>query len=132
MKIAMIIVRTVLGLLFLFASVSYFLNLIPPPELTGNMKTFSEGLGASGYFMTLLKVTELVCAIALLTGRFVPLALVVLAPIVVNIFFVHAFLERSGLPVAVFVVLATAFLAFFYRESFRPLFQAKPVATGYK
>lgn len=126
MKIAMIIVRTLLGLLFLFGSAAYFFNLVTPPPMEGNIKTFNEGLAASGYFFTLLKVTELVCSIAFLTGRFVPLALVVIAPIVINIFFVHVFLERTGLPVAIFLVLATSFLAYCYRDSFRPLLRAKP------
>lgn len=126
MKIAMIIVRTLLGLLFLFGSAAYFFNLVTPPPMEGNIKTFNEGLAASGYFLTLLKTTELVCAIAFLSGRFVPLALVVIAPIVVNIFCVHLFLDRTGLPVAVFLVLAIAFLAYCYRDSFRPLLRAKP------
>lgn len=126
MKIAMIIVRTLMGLLFLMASVVVLLNLVPKPELTGNIKTFNEGLDASGYFLSLLKVTELVCSIAFLTGRFVPLALVIIAPIVVNIFFVHVFLDPKGLPVAIFLALATAFLAYYYRDSFRPLLRAKP------
>ena len=74
MKIAMIIVRTLMGLLFLFASVTVLTGLItPPPMPDGPLKSFNEGLAATGYFMTLLKVTELVCAILLLTGRFVPL-----------------------------------------------------------
>ena len=121
MKIAMIIVRTLLGLLFLFASAAYFFNLIPPPPMEGAVKSFNEGLAASGYFFTLLKVCELVCAILLITGRFVPLALVILAPIVVNIFMVHLFLDRSGLPIAIFVVLAEVFLAYYYRDAFKPL-----------
>ena len=118
MKIAMIIVRTLLGLLFLFASLAYFFNLVEPPPMEGPIKTFNEGLAASGYFFTLLKVTELVCAVLLLAGRFVPLALVILAPIVVNIFFVHLFLDRSGMVVAIFVVLATMFLAYYYRDRY--------------
>ena len=122
----MIIVRTLLGLLFLFASVTYFFNLITPPPMEGPIKTFNEGLAASGYFFTLLKVTELVCALLLLTGRFVPLALVILAPIIVNIFMVHLVMERSGLPIAIFAVLAAAFLAYYYREAFRPLFTYEP------
>lgn len=118
MKIAMIIVRTLLGLLFLFASLAYFFNLVTPPPMEGPIKTFNEGLAASGYFFTLLKVTELVCAVLLLIGRFVPLALVILAPIVINIFFVHLFLDRSGMVVAIFVVLATIFLAYYYRDRY--------------
>lgn len=125
MKIAIIIVRTLVGLLFLFASVSYFLDLIPVPPMEGPMKTFNEGLAASGYFMTLLKTTELVSAILLLVGRFVPLALVILSPIIINILMVHIFLERSGLPVAIFLVIANIFLAYGYRDAFKPLLTAK-------
>jgi len=125
----MVIVRTLMGLLFLFASLAYFFNLVPQPELVGNMKTFNEGLAASGYFMTLLKSTELVCAIALLTGRFVPLALVILAPIIINILMVHIFLERSGLPIAAFLVIATAFLAYYYRAAYAPLLTSRPPET---
>ena len=114
MKIVMIIVRTLLGLLFLFASVTYFLNLITPPPMEGAVKSFNEGLAASGYFFTLLKVCELVSAILLLIGRFVPLALVILAPIVVNIFLFHLFLDPNvpSMVIATFAVLAEIFLEY--------------------
>jgi uncharacterized membrane protein YphA (DoxX/SURF4 family) len=125
MKIAMIIVRTLMGLLFFGGAVAFFLNLAPPPELTGSMKTFFEGLVASGYFLTLLKVTELVCGLMLITGRFVPLALVILSPIIINILMVHIFLDRSGLPVAAFLVLANLFLAYCYRDAFKLLLTPK-------
>jgi len=124
MKIAAIIVRTLMGLLFLFASITYLFKLITPPELTGAMKTFSAGLEASVYLMPTVKVIELSCGLALVTGRFVPLATVLLAPIIVNILLVHAFLGHEGLPVAIFLVLANAFLAYCHRDSYRPLFQA--------
>ena len=119
MKIAMIVVRTLMGLLFLFASVAFFLT--SPPPLEGPMKVYMEGLSATGYFFLLLKITEFVCSILLLTGRFVPLALVVLSPIIINIFFVHLFLDRSGLPVAILLILANIFLAYCYRDAFKPL-----------
>ena len=125
MKIAMIIVRTLMGLLFIFGSVVYFLNLFEPPPMEGAIKTFNEGLGASGYFFNLLKITELVCGILLVIGRFVPLALVILAPVIINILAVHVFLDRSGLPVAIFLVLAASFLAYYYRRAFAPLLTPK-------
>jgi putative oxidoreductase len=125
MKIAMIIVRTLMGLLFIFGSVVYFLNLFEPPPMEGPIKTFNEGLGASGYFFNLLKLTELVCGILLVTGFFVPLALVILAPVIINILMVHIFLDRSGLPVAGFLVLAAVFLAYYYRRAFAPLLTPK-------
>ena len=121
MKIVMVIVRTLMGLLFIFGSVAYFFNLVTPPPMEGAIKSFNEGLAASGYFFTLLKVTELVCGLMLVSGYFVPLALVVLSPIIVNIFFVHTVLDRSGLPVAIFLVVANIFLAYYYRDAFKPL-----------
>ena len=125
MKIAVIIVRVLMGLLFIFGSIAFFLKLGGEPQLEGNMKTYFDGLVASVYFLPLLKITELVCGIALVAGRFVPLALVILAPIIINILFVHIFLERSGLPVAVFLVLANIFLAYANWDKFKTLLEAK-------
>jgi putative oxidoreductase len=125
MKIAMIIVRTLMGLLFLFGAVVYFFDLVTPPPMEGPIKMFNGGLAASGYFFTLLKITELVCAILLLVGRFVPLVLVILSPIIINIFMVHLFLDRTGLPVAIFLVVANIFLAYCYRDAFKPLLTSK-------
>ena len=118
--------RTLLGLLFVFASATYFLNLVPPqPELPGAAGAFTNGLGAAGYFMPLLKGTELICGLLLLSNRFVPLALVVLAPIVVNIVAVHAFLMPDGLVMAIVVAAFELGLAWAHRTSFAPLFAAR-------
>jgi uncharacterized membrane protein YphA (DoxX/SURF4 family) len=125
MKIAVIIVRVLMGLLFIFGSVAYFLKLGGEPQLEGNLKTFFDGLVASGYLLTLVKITELVCGIALVIGRFVPLTLVILAPIIINILFVHIFLVTSGLPVAIFLVLANSFLAYVNWDKYKPLLEAK-------
>lgn len=125
MKIAVLVVRILLGLLFLFASVSFFLKLFPVPEVQGKMKVFNEGLAASGYMLEVVKFIELICGIAFVSGFFVPLATVVIFPIVVNIFLVHAFLAPEGMPVASFVLLANLFLAYAYREKYKPLFSAK-------
>ena len=130
MKVAMIIVRTLLGLMFIFASVTYFMMLFgmfTPPPIEGPMKAFNEGLAASGYFFTLLKITELVCGILLVTGRFVPLALLILSPIIINIFMVHVFTDRTmpGPVVAIFLVLANIFLAWYHWDAFRPVVQSK-------
>jgi len=94
------------------------------PPLKGDMKTFMDGLLATHYFMTLLKVTELVCGLALLSGFFVPLAIVILSPIIVNIAFVHTVMDPTGLPVAAFLVLGNAFLGFYYRDRFAPMLRA--------
>jgi putative oxidoreductase len=124
MKKAVIIVRVLIGLLFLFASVPVLLNLFPQPELTGNTKIFMDGVSASKYLMPLIKITEMLCGLAFVSGYFVPLATVVIAPVVVNIFFTHVFMDMSGLPVAITLVLANIFLAYAHRDKFRPVLEA--------
>ena len=123
MKIARVVVRTLMGLLFLFASTTYLFGLITPPPLTGAMKVFSEGLDASVYLMPTVKIVELLCGLAFVLGRFVPLATVLIAPVIVNIVLVHSFMAPEGLPVAAFLVFANAFVASGHRDVFRPLFR---------
>jgi putative oxidoreductase len=125
-----LVARVLLGLVFLFGSVTFFLHLIPPPaDMPERLKTFNEGLMASGYFFNLLKATELICGLMLVTGFFVPLALVVLAPISLNIFLVHAILAPEGLPLAVIIGVLIIYLSFFaepYASAIRPLFSPRP------
>jgi len=121
MRIALIIVRSLMGLVFIFASITFLFSLITPPEPTGAMKIFSEGLEASVYLMPTVKIIELICGIAFLSGRFVPLAAVIIFPIIVNIFFVHIYIDPTGLPVAIFLVLANIFVAYSHRESYKSL-----------
>ncbi|WP_439697501.1 DoxX family protein [Mucilaginibacter sp. AW1-7] len=129
MKIAVIIVRTLVALMFLFASVTYFamvyFHAFTMPPVTGNMKVFNDGLEASGYLMLLIKITELVCALLLLFGRYVALALVVLFPVMLNIVLVNAFLSPSGLTMVIPLLAGVLFLAYTQREKYAPLFTAK-------
>jgi putative oxidoreductase len=124
MKITMIIMRSLMGLLFLMSSVGFFLNLFPQPVLEGNILTFNKGIEASGYLMALIKATELIVALAFLSGRFVRLATVIIFPVVVNIFMVSLMLAPAGLPVAIFLLVGNLFLAFCYRKSYAPLLVA--------
>ncbi|MES2965642.1 MAG: DoxX family membrane protein [Bdellovibrionota bacterium] len=122
------VARVLLGLVFLLGSITYFLDLVPEPtDLPERLMTFNAGMKATGYFLTLLKATELVCGLLLVTGYFVPLALVILAPIELNIFLVHAFLAPEGLVLAVIMGLLMIYLAFFSRYSpkIKALFQPK-------
>ena len=81
---------------------------------------------ASGYFFPLLKTTEMLCGVFLLSGRFVPLALTVLAPIIVSIVAFHVFLAPSGLPLALLVLVLELVLARADRSAFRSLLRARP------
>ncbi len=125
LKIAVLIVRLLMGAMFLFASVTFLFKLFTPPELTGNMKVVMDGFTATGYLMYLVKVTELACALAYLSGRFTPLANVVLFPITLNIVLFHAFVAPEGLAMGVVLLAANLFLAWAARSHYRGLFAAK-------
>lgn len=126
MKIAVIIVRILIGLLFLLGSVTYFLNLAPPPEnLTGNTKTFFDGLAASGYILPVSKFFELLCSLAFISGRFVALAIVLIFPIAFNILLINAIHTPNGLPIAIPLFAGILFLAYANRENYAPLFAVK-------
>jgi putative oxidoreductase len=127
-KIPMV-ARILLGLVFLASGIVGLLNLVPPPpDMPERMMTFNTGLMASGYFFPFLKATETICGLLLISGFFVPLALVILAPISINIFLVHAFLMPSGVPVALVIGALIIYLAFFskpYSPSVKQLFRAR-------
>jgi len=125
MKIAAMIVRILLGLLFLFSSIVVLFKLVPQPELKGGPKVFMEGMVASGYLLPLLKITELICGLAFVSGFFVPLATVVIFPIVLNILCYHAALAPEGLPVGILMLLGNLFLAFYYRKNYAGLLAVK-------
>jgi putative oxidoreductase len=116
--------RLLLGLVFLGSGIAFFFT--TPPPLEGPMAEFFNGMNATGYFFKLLKVTEIICGILLLSGMYVPLALVILAPIVLNIFLVHVFMQPQGLPIAVVMGILEAYLAFFsaqYSPAIKQLFK---------
>jgi putative oxidoreductase len=81
MKIATIIIRVLIGLLLLFASIGFFLKLLPEPTTTGDFKAFQVGLVASTYLMPLAKSIELLCGLSFVIGRYVTLANILILPI---------------------------------------------------
>lgn len=126
MKKVTIIARILLGLIFFGSGLSFFFT--TPPPMQGPIADFFTGMAATGYFFYLLKGTEVACGLLLLIGRFIPLVLVVLAPIILNIFLVHAFMMPSGLPLAVVVGILETYLAFFSKEyspTIKSLFRPK-------
>lgn len=122
------VARVLLGLVFFLAGLAALLHLVPKPStpLPEGATAFAEAMMKTGYLFPLLKITETVAGALLLFKRCVPLALILLAPIVVNIVAFHAFLEPSGIPVALVILLLELYLAWVYRNAFRPLFPANP------
>lgn len=117
--------RILLGLVFLVFSLNYFVPFLPPqPMPPAPALAFAGALVTSG-LLTLVKVLELASAIALLANRAVPLALAVLAPIIVGISFFHFVLAPAGAPIAIGVLALELFLAWGYRRAFAPMLRLK-------
>jgi hypothetical protein len=127
------IARILLGLTFLVFSLNYFMPFLPPPgDMPPAAIGFVVAFAASG-LLTLVKMIELVAAVALLANRAVPLALTLLVPIAVGITGFHAGLEPSGLPIALAVVALELVLAWAYRGAFASMLRwrvnPEPVRT---
>jgi hypothetical protein len=87
---------------------------------------FFGALFKTGYFLPLLATTEVISGVLLLTGMMVPFALVLLAPVIVNVFMFHLFLAPDGLPVAIVIVVLEVVLAWMHSDAFAPLFSGSP------
>jgi putative oxidoreductase len=127
MKIAIMVVRILLGLLFLvFGLNGIFHFMKTPPMPPSDATTFATILMTSGY-MTFVSLLMAIAALLLLAGRYVPLALVILGPILVNILCFHfLLLHGSGAAPGLVATLLELFLIWSYRLSFRGLFDARP------
>jgi uncharacterized membrane protein YphA (DoxX/SURF4 family) len=122
MKITTIIIRTLIGLLLLFASISYFFHLMPEPEVTGNFKAFNVGLIASVYLMPLAKSIELLCGLSYVSGRYVTLANILILPITLNILFINYFMAPEGLPIAIALFAGNIFLIYRHWNNYKSVF----------
>ena len=118
--------RLALGLLFTVTGLNGFLDFLPHPTEPMPEKAMAfAGAMATTYLFRLVSATQLAAGVLLLANRFVPLALALLGPVVVNIVAFHLFLAPQGLGTAIVLALAEAGLAFAYRSSYRPLFAAR-------
>ena len=116
-----LVARILLGLIFTVFGLNFYFNFLPPPELNAEAGAFFGALLETGYMMDIVKLVEVVGGVMLLAGVWVPLALVILFPIVLNIFLFHTVLDLAGLPIAIFVMVLELFLAWAYRDSFKGL-----------
>lgn len=118
MKIAIIIVRTLLGLAFVVFGANAFFNFIPaPPPPAGLAGDYIKVFLASGYIYVIGGM-QLISGLMLLTGRFVPLGLTILGAIIFNIWAFHILMAPKEFAPALVVTLLWAFLVWQYRERF--------------
>ena len=124
MKITTIVIRTLVGLLMLFASINYFFHLTPEPAFTGQMKVFSDGIAASGYLMPLAKVVELLCGLSFVIGKFTRLLGIVLLPVTVNIFLINVNLMPDGIVIAGALLFGNLFVIYSNWSSYNAMLKA--------
>jgi hypothetical protein len=124
--------RLLLGGAFLLFGLNGFFQFLPMPPVPGRAGEFLGALAATGYMFPLIKGTEVAAGALLLTGRFVPLALTLLAPVVVNILAYHAALAPAGLGLPVVLAALGIYLAYAYRASFAGVLapSAQPAGTS--
>ena len=121
MKVATIVARVLLGLVFVVFGSNIFLHFIPMPPLPATLAgDFSKALMESHYIYV-VGLLQVIGGLLLLIGRYVPLGLTLLGPVIVNILLFHIFLDPSGLPMAIIVAVLALFLLWRYRVSFAGL-----------
>lgn len=127
MRYAVMACRLLLGLIFFVFGLNGLLHFIPMPLPEGDALTWF-GIMAKHDWMNFVAVEQLIAGLLLLVGRFVPLALALLAPVIVNILLYHALLWPHGYAPALLVLLLELFLLAVYWRSFAPLFAPNPEA----
>jgi putative oxidoreductase len=123
-KIATLIARILLGLIFTVFGLNTFLHFLPmqlPPGDAGAMMTL---LFAHGWF-TFIGLLYVIAGVLLLIGRYMGIALTILGPIIVVILLYHITLLPHGIGMALFVALLEIFLIYAYRNHFGDIFSAK-------
>jgi hypothetical protein len=119
--------RILMGLMFFVFGLNGFLKFIPmgkTPMPEGAMAFFGA-MAKTGYMLPLISGTQVLVGAPLLLNRFVPLALALIAPVVVNIILFHLFLSPTGFAMAGAVLVLEAYLAWAYRKAFAPMLAAR-------
>jgi hypothetical protein len=121
--------RILLGATFAVMGLNGFVRFLPSSPVPDAAVAFFGALAQTGYMIQLIMGTQLVAGVLLLANRFVPLALALLAPVILNIIAFHAFLVPSGLPAALVVLALEIYLAWRYRKAFGPMLAMRPSRT---
>ena len=126
MKTATIISRVLLGLIFVTFGLNMFLNFIPmPPPPEGPARQFMTALFVSHY-VYVVGALQVVGGLILISGRWMPLGLTLLGPVIVNIVCFHVLMAPAGLPMAIVVSVLALFLLWNYRKNFAGILAGAP------
>jgi len=117
------VARILMGLMFFIFGLNGFLNFIPQPKTPPPQAAadFATALMKTGYMMKLVMGTQLLVGVLLLVNRFLPLALALIAPIIVGIVTFHLFLAPTTIGPGIVASVLEIYLAWAYRKAFRPM-----------
>jgi putative oxidoreductase len=124
MRTASLTAQYLAGVIFLVMGLNGFLNFIPLPPPGGVAGQFIGALYVSHYLWVIFGF-QVIAGVLLLVNRYVPLAVAILAPVIVNILSFHAFMAPSGLPLALFVAVLWTLIFVDVRPAFAGLFQSR-------
>jgi uncharacterized membrane protein YphA (DoxX/SURF4 family) len=124
MKIAVLIARILLGLMFLVFGLNYFFHFLPMPPPPGDAGALM-GIFYTHGWLVFHGALYVIAGVLLLAGRYVPVALVILGPFLVNILVYHLTLAPSGIGPGLFAALLEVFLIYAYWPAFAGIFTAK-------
>ncbi len=118
------ICRFMLGGVFLIFGLNYFFEFMPLGALEKQEAVeFMSGLDSAGYFFPFLRIVEISMGLLLISGFYTALALVILMPVNINIFLFNLFLDPTGFPLSLVMMIAHIYLAWVYREHYKGLFK---------
>ena len=123
------VARILLGSVFLLFGVNGFLGFLPMPPFPGPAGELMGALAATGYLFPLLATTEIVAGALLLAGRFVPLALALLAPVLVNVVAFHVVLAPATLGMPIFLLMLEVYLAWAHRDAFAAMLRSRTASA---
>ena len=121
MKIAVIIARVLLGLVFVVFGSNAFLHFIPAQLPEGTAGKFLQALFESHWVLA-IGACQVIGGALLLIGKYIPLGLAILGPVIVNILLYHLLMSRMGIGMAIVVALLWLFLFWRYRANFAGIF----------
>lgn len=125
MKIAVLIARILLGLLFTVFGLNGFLHFLKMPPPTGQLAGQYMGALFLSHYLAVVFLVELIGGVLLLANRYVPLALVLLGPVIVNIVLFHSTMAPEGLPMALLATVLWLVVFAGVRRAFAGIFEAK-------
>ena len=128
MKIAVLIARVLLGLIYLVFGLNFFFHFLhmATPAMSKEAGAFEGGLFGAGYFFPFMKIIEIISGLFLLINRYTAFFGLIIFPITLNIFLFHALLAPAGVPLGAAMIIINLFLGYAYRKYYTSIFTASP------